>query len=55
MNIPESQSPRDTDPSTLPPRDPAPKREFGTMKGELNIPDEFFEPLRDDELVLWEQ
>jgi hypothetical protein len=55
MNVPESQDPRDTDPSAVPPRDPAPKREFGAMKGELNIPDEFFDPLPPEELALWER
>jgi hypothetical protein len=57
MNVPGSQGPRDTDPSIIPPRahDPAPKREFGAMKGELAIPDEFFAPLPPEELALWEQ
>lgn len=55
MNVPESQDPRDTDPPIIPLRDPAPKREFGAMKGELNIPDEFFDPLPPEELALWEQ
>ena len=32
----------------------APGRRFGAMKGELFVGDEFFEPLPDDELALWE-
>ncbi len=55
MDVPESQDPRDPDPSIIPPRDPAPKREFGAMKGELALPDEFFDPLPPEELALWEQ
>lgn len=32
----------------------APKRESGTLKGLLKVPPEFFDPLPDDELDLWE-
>jgi prevent-host-death family protein len=32
-----------------------PRRQFGAMKGELVVPDEFFEPLPHDELAAWEQ
>jgi prevent-host-death family protein len=48
---------RDNEPMVrlVPMNKPEPKREFGSMKGELNIPDEFFGPLPDDELELWEQ
>ena len=31
-----------------------PRREPGTMKGKLTIPDSFFEPLPDEDLDLWE-
>ena len=31
-----------------------PKREPGTWKGKLNLPDDFFDPLPDDELDLWD-
>ena len=57
MNVPESPGPRDTDPSIIPPRanDPTPKREFGTMKGELALSDEFFDPLPPEEPASWEQ
>ena len=34
---------------------PAPKRQFGSMKGKYDIPDTFFfDPLPEDELKLWE-
>ncbi|HEX6746289.1 MAG TPA: type II toxin-antitoxin system prevent-host-death family antitoxin [Longimicrobium sp.] len=32
-----------------------PQRKPGTLKGELVVPDEFFEPLPQDELEAWEQ
>lgn len=32
-----------------------PRRQFGALKGELVVPDEFFEPLPDDELAAWGQ
>ena len=32
-----------------------PKREFGTLKGKLTVPDSFFDPLPDDELEAWGQ
>ena len=31
------------------------KREFGAMRGKFSVGPEFFEPLPDDELELWEQ
>lgn len=34
---------------------PKPKRVFGSMKGKLTVPKEFFEPLPEDELAAWEQ
>jgi prevent-host-death family protein len=34
---------------------PEPQREFGALRGRLAIPEEFFEPLPDDELDAWEQ
>jgi prevent-host-death family protein len=32
-----------------------PQRRFGALKGELVVPDEFFDPLPADELAAWEQ
>ena len=32
-----------------------PTRQFGALKGELVVLDEFFEPLPDDELAAWGQ
>ena len=32
-----------------------PKREFGSLKGQVVVTDEFFEPLPDDELEAWSQ
>lgn len=32
-----------------------PRRRFGALKGELIIPDEFFDPLPADELAAWDQ
>ena len=34
---------------------PEPKRRPGVLEGKLVIPDEFFDPLPDDELEAWEQ
>lgn len=34
---------------------PKPQRVFGSMKGKLTVPREFFEPLPEDELAAWEQ
>jgi antitoxin (DNA-binding transcriptional repressor) of toxin-antitoxin stability system len=31
------------------------KREFGAMRGKISIGPEFFDPLPDDELDLWER
>ena len=33
---------------------PRPKRVPGTLKGKLEVPDSFFDPLPEDELRLWE-
>lgn len=33
---------------------PKPKRKFGRLKGKIRIGPEFFEPLPEDELKLWE-
>ena len=33
----------------------APKRQFGVLKGKLAIPDEFFDPLPEEELEAWGQ
>lgn len=30
-----------------------PKRQFGLLKGMLNVPPEFFEPMNEEELALW--
>jgi antitoxin (DNA-binding transcriptional repressor) of toxin-antitoxin stability system len=32
-----------------------PKRQFGSLRGVVSVEPEFFEPLPDDELALWEQ
>jgi prevent-host-death family protein len=32
----------------------SPRREFGALQGKLVVPQEFFEPLPDDELAGWE-
>ena len=34
---------------------PAAKRRFGAMRGIVSVGGEFFEPLPDDELALWER
>ena len=36
------------------PLPPKPKRVFGRLKGKGRVGPEFFEPLREDELKLWE-
>lgn len=33
---------------------PVPRRRPGTLKGRLEVPDSFFDPLPEDELKLWE-
>ena len=33
---------------------PKPKRQFGSMKGRASVGPEFFEPLPEEELRLWE-
>lgn len=30
-----------------------PRRVFGLLKGQIELPDSFFDPLPDDELALW--
>jgi len=30
-------------------------RKFGSLKGKLSVPDDFFEPLAEDELAAWEK
>jgi prevent-host-death family protein len=32
----------------------SPKREFGRYKGQFEVPDDFFDPLSEEELALWE-
>jgi hypothetical protein len=57
-SIPESPDPPPSPGAEAPRRDDVdstPKRAFGSMKGELDIPDEFFDPLPAEELALWEQ
>ena len=36
------------------PLPPKPKRVFGRLKGKIRVGPEFFEPLPEDELKLWE-
>ena len=31
-----------------------PKRQFGLLAGKISVPDDFFAPLTEDELKLWE-
>ncbi len=33
---------------------PKPRRRFGSLKGQIEVPDSFFEPLSEEELRLWE-
>jgi len=33
---------------------PKPKRQFGAMRGQISLGPEFFEPLPEEELALWE-
>jgi prevent-host-death family protein len=33
---------------------PKPKRVAGTLKGQIEVPDSFFDPLPEEELRLWE-
>ena len=33
---------------------PKPKRRFGALKGKIELPEEFFDPLPGDELAAWE-
>lgn len=33
---------------------PQPKRQFGSLKGLIEVPDSFFDPLPEEELRLWE-
>lgn len=34
---------------------PAPKRKFGAMRGQIDLPASFFEPLPDAELDAWDE
>jgi prevent-host-death family protein len=34
---------------------PAPRRQFGALRGVVSVGPEFFEPLPEDELAAWEQ
>jgi len=38
----------------VPVEQPKPKRQFGSMKGRASVGPEFFEPLPEEELKLWE-
>jgi len=38
----------------VPVEQPKPKRRFGSMKGRASVGPEFFEPLPEEELKLWE-
>jgi antitoxin (DNA-binding transcriptional repressor) of toxin-antitoxin stability system len=38
----------------VPPTEPVRKRKAGTLKGRISLGPEFFDPLPDDELALWE-
>ena len=38
----------------VPLEQPKPKRQFGAMKGRASVGPEFFEPLPEEELKLWE-
>jgi prevent-host-death family protein len=38
----------------VPVEPPKPKRQFGSMKGRASVGPEFFEPLPEEELKLWE-
>ena len=33
---------------------PAVNRQFGSLKGKISLPDSFFDPMPEDELLLWE-
>jgi antitoxin (DNA-binding transcriptional repressor) of toxin-antitoxin stability system len=46
---------RDTVPAVrlIPIKQRIPKREPGTMRGRLHVPDSFFDPLSEEELRLW--
>ena len=46
---------RRTPVAKLVPIAPKPHREFGAMRGQISIGTEFFEPLPDDELAVWER
>jgi prevent-host-death family protein len=47
---------RDTEPVArlVPVNQPAPRRVFGSLKGQFEVTDAFFEPLPEDELRAWE-
>ena len=38
----------------VPIEQPKPRRQFGSMKGRVKVGPEFFEPLPEEELKLWE-
>ncbi|WP_425991758.1 type II toxin-antitoxin system Phd/YefM family antitoxin [Brevundimonas sp. TWP2-3-2] len=40
--------------SAIEPADVRPKRQFGSMKGLISIDDRFFEPLPEEDILLWE-
>lgn len=40
--------------SAIEPAEVRPKRQFGSMKGLIAIDDRFFEPLPEEDLLLWE-
>ncbi len=37
----------------VPIADPVPKRKFGAMKGQIQLSDDFFEPMSPEELATW--
>lgn len=39
----------------VPVQSPQPRRQFGSLKGQIIVPDSFFDPLPDDELEAWGQ
>lgn len=38
----------------VPVRQPQRQRRFGALRGQIQVPDSFFEPLPEEELKLWE-
>jgi antitoxin (DNA-binding transcriptional repressor) of toxin-antitoxin stability system len=47
---------RDTEPVVrlVPVSQPTPRRKFGSLKGQIEVTDAFFEPLPEEELRAWE-